>query len=312
MLDQAVFRAVGGAKRVLIAGCGGSYDVMGAVPLLHALRTAGIEVELASLSFAQLNGLAGARRDPQIANLYAVGATSASPRTYCPEAHLAKFLDAAEIGSEHVIWCFDKTGVRPLAAAYAAVVERLSIDAIILVDGGIDALLRGDETSIGTPSEDLTSLAAATSLDIPTVLACVGMTTELREGIAHAQVFERIAELSRDGAYLGATALVPGTPACDLFVRALEAVFEGQSTQKQSQVHRWILRAIRGEFGTVEPKVWLSPLASMFWFFDARAVAATHHFLDSLRDTESIWDVSARIQRARREMSIMERTAIPI
>lgn len=311
MFVQAVSRALGEPKRVLVAGCGGGYDVMGAVPLLHALHAGGIEVELASLSFSYLNALDGARQDPDIPNLYAVSATAASPKAYCPEAHLAKFLDA-ELGGEHVVWSFDKTGVRPLAAAYAALVERHHIDAIILVDGGIDALLRGDETSIGTPSEDLTSLAAATSLQIPTVLACVGMTTELRDGISHAQVFERIAELSREGAYLGTAALVAGTPACDLYVRAVEAVFEGQATQKQSHVHRTILRAIRGEFGPVAPHVWLSPLASMFWFFDAHPVAATHHFLETLRDTESIWDVSARIQTARRSLSIMARSPIPI
>ena len=309
MLDFA--KSLGGARRVLVAGCGGGYDVLGAVPLRHALRAAGLDVHLASLSFAYLNGLTNAVQDEAVPNLYAVGANAATTRAYCPEAHLAKFFDA-EDGGANVVWSFDKTGVRPLAAAYRALVERLHIDAIVLVDGGIDAVLRGDETSLGTPSEDLASLAAATSLDIPVLLACVGMTAELRDGIAHAQVFERIAELSREGAYLGASALVPGTPACDVYVRAVEAVFAGQSEQKQSHVHRVITRAVRGEFGATAPYVWLSPLASMFWFFDARAVARTHCFLDELRATDSIWDVAARIEAIRKTLPIKERSTIPI
>jgi hypothetical protein len=311
MLDHLVLEKLGPARRVLVAGCGGGYDVLGAVPLRHALRAAGIDVHLASLSFCYLNGLANAEQDAAVPNLYAVGANAATTRAFCPEAHLAAFLDARDGGS-HVVWSFDKTGVLPLAAAYRALVERLHIDAIVLVDGGIDAVLRGDETSLGTPSEDLASLAAATSLDIPVVLACVGMTAELRDGIAHAQVFERIAELAREGAYLGASALVPGTPACDVYTRAVEAVFAGQSEQKQSHVHRVITRAARGEFGATAPHVWLSPLASMFWFFDARTVARTHHFLDELRDTTSIWDVAARIERIRVTRSIKERSTIPI
>ena len=311
MLDQLVVQRLRGARRVLIAGCGGGYDVLGAVPLRHALRAAGIEVHLASLSFAYLNGLANALQDARTPNLYAVGAAAASTRAYCPEAHLAAFLDR-EDGGEHIVWSFDKTGVRPLALAYRQLVTRLGIDAIVLVDGGIDALLRGDETSLGTPSEDLASLAAATALDVPVLLACVGMTAELRDGIAHAHVFERIAELTREGAYLGASALVAGTPACDVYLRAVEAVFAGQAEQKQSHVHKVITRAVRGEFGATAPHVWLSALANLFWFFDAHTVARTHCFLDELRATDSIWDVAARIEGIRKSLAIKSPAPIPI
>src|SRR6185503_6307870 len=124
MLDHLVTKALGDAKRVLVAGCGGGYDVLGAVPLRHALRAAGIEVHLASLSFAYLNGLAHAVQDNRVPNLYAVGAAAATTRAYCPEAHLAEFLDR-EDGGEHVVWSFDKTGVRPLTNAYRKLVERL-------------------------------------------------------------------------------------------------------------------------------------------------------------------------------------------
>ena len=311
MLEQPVLRALGGARRVLLAGCGGGYDVLGAVPLRHALREAKIDVELASLSFCYLNGLDRARQDEHAPNLYAVPGSAGTEDKYCPEAHLARFLDGEDVGT-HIVWSFDKTGVQPLARAYRTLVERLSIDAIILVDGGIDALLRGDETSLGTPSEDLASLAAVTSLNVPVVLACLGMTAELRDGIAHAQVFERIAELSRESGYLGASALVAGTPACDVYLRAVDAVFAGQTTQKQSHVHEVITRAVRGEFGEPQAHVWLSALASMFWFFDARVVARTHCFLDTLHETESIWDVAARIEGARKSLPIKSRSQIPI
>src|SRR6185295_4520436 len=168
MLAPRLLQRLGNPKRVLLAGCGGGYDVLGAVPLLHELVGANIAFELASLSFAYLNGL-DARQDTEHPNMYGVEARAATERAYCPEAWLAKWLDE-EYGTSHAIWSFDKTGVRPLARAYRALVERLAIDAIILIDGGVDAVLRGDETSLGTPSEDLVSLAAATSLGIPIAL----------------------------------------------------------------------------------------------------------------------------------------------
>lgn len=61
-----------------------------------------------------------------------------------------------------------------------------------------------------------------------------------------------------------------------------------------------ITLAIRGELGAIAPHVRLSPLASMFSFFDARTVARTHAFLDALRATDSIWEVAARIEGIRK------------
>ena len=311
LADLLLQRLPATTRRVLLAGCGGGYDVLGAIPLHHALTARGIAVELASLSFCYLNGLDGARQDAEVPNLYAVPGAAATERAYCPEAWLARWLDA-ERGGSHAIWSFDKTGVRPLARAYRALVERLELDAIILVDGGIDAVLRGDETSLGTPSEDLASLAAATQLDVPVLLACVGLSSELRDRIPHAQVFERIAELSREGGYAGAAALVAGQPATDAYVRAVAAVFAGQQQQKRSHVHHVITAALRGEFGATAPHVWLSPLASMYWVFDAAVVARTHRFLDGLRATDTIWEVAARVEAARKGLDIKPRSEIPI
>jgi hypothetical protein len=60
------------------------------------------------------------------------------------------------------------------------------------------------------------------------------------------------------------------------------------------------------------PHVWLSPLSSLYWFFSLPVVATTHLFLDRLRDTDSIWDVTAHIEAARKAIQIRPRTGIPI
>ena len=82
--------------------------------------------------------------------------------------------------------------------------------------------------------------------------------------------------------------------------------------QRRSHVHGVVTAAMRGDFGEVAPHVWLSPLLSLFWFFSLPVVTGTHCFLDSLRETDTIWDVSARIEGARQAMQLRERSRIPI
>jgi hypothetical protein len=302
---------VGDARRILVAGAGGGYDVLGAVPLLVDLERDGREVHLGSLSFTYLDGLPGARMIDDVGCLYDVTAAATSTTKYCPEAWLAAFL-TERTGRTRSIWSFPKVGVRPLARAYAWLVRELAIDLIVLVDGGIDAILRGDETSLGTPSEDLTSVAAVHALGVPARIACLGLGAELRDGIPHEQAFARIAELTRAGGFLGAEAVVATTPRGALYRDAVTHVFAHQEGIKQSHVHKVVVAAMTGEYGTVAPHVWLSPLLAIHWWFELATVARTHLFLDQLADTESIWDVAARIEAIRRDVAIAPRTAIPI
>jgi hypothetical protein len=66
--------------------------------------------------------------------------------------------------------------VLPLRANYQRLIEQLEIDTILLIDGGVDSLARGDEAQPGTFIEDTVSMAALVDLPIPTkkILACIG------------------------------------------------------------------------------------------------------------------------------------------
>lgn len=312
MFDQPIRDALTRARRILLAGCGGGYDLFGAIPFLVELASSDREIHLASLSFTYLNGLDGAIQNRALPNLYEVPAAAATSAAYCPEAWLARWCERT-FGQPSSVWCFDKTGVRPLVAAYQYIVERLGIDCIVLIDGGVDALLRGDESSLGTPAEDLVSLAAVQQIAGPAkILACVGLGGEMRDGICHAQVFDRMAELARHDAYLGATALLPQTRAGQLYREAVEFTFENQREQRQSHIHRVIGAAMAGESGSRGPHIWLSPLLSLYWFFALPQVAATHLFLPYLFDTVSIGEVTLRIEGIRKGIQVRDRDTIPI
>jgi hypothetical protein len=312
MLKQPVETALGEARRVLLAGCGGGYDVLGAVPLMSDLIDAGHEVALANLSFAYLNALEGAVQIAEAPNLYEVGAAAATADAYCPEAWLARWM-AERLGQDQPIWAFDKSGVQPLHRAYRYIERRWRPDAVILVDGGVDAMLRGDESSIGTPAEDLTSIAAVRPLDAPVkILVCFALGAEMRDGICHEQVFARMGELLAAEAYLGSAALLPQTRAGERYLDAVEYVFANQEGQRTSHVNKVVSEALRGQTGTRGPHIWISPLLSHFWFFSLEGIASTHLFISELWETETVWDVSNRIAELRRDLDIHDRTRIPI
>jgi hypothetical protein len=192
--------------------------------------------------------------------------------------------------------------------------SRLGLDAVVLVDGGIDLILRGDETSIGTPSEDLTSLCAVDGLDrrLERLIMCVGFGTELRDGISHSQALERMAALQRVGAYLGAVSLHPATEEGAAHGEALAYVSKGQHRQRGSHVQRTVGAAMDGVFGAVKPYTWVSPLTALCWFFSLPEVAASHLFLRHLEDTTTIFDVTTIVRACRQNLAVRAPSDIPL
>jgi hypothetical protein len=151
------------SQRVLVAGAGGGFDVYAGLPIYERLRTLGKQVFLANLSFTWL----GDSDAPHLTRaLYQVESTTSGPDLYFPERTLARFL--SRHGENVSVYGFEKLGVAPVREGYAHLVQSLGLDAIVLVDGGTDILLRVDEAGLGTPAEDMTSLAAVAALDLPT------------------------------------------------------------------------------------------------------------------------------------------------
>jgi hypothetical protein len=136
------------APRVLIAGCGGGFDVYSGIPIAMYLLRRGCSVVVANFSFSRLP-FAGCERIAPTA--WRVEA-SARPLNYFPEKWLAEWLAPRSIIAP--VYAFAKTGVRPLRLAYEAVLHRHPSDLVVLVDGGTDSLIFGDEPGLGTVAED--------------------------------------------------------------------------------------------------------------------------------------------------------------
>ncbi len=122
MLRQPVNDVLYAGTNILLAGCGGGYDILGAIPLLIELTAAGKSVTLASLSFTALDRVAGHEPVDGVPHLFTTSPAAASEEHYCPEAWLAAWLTARS-GKAERIWCFESSGVRPLREAYEHVVK---------------------------------------------------------------------------------------------------------------------------------------------------------------------------------------------
>ncbi|MET9220532.1 MULTISPECIES: DUF1152 domain-containing protein [unclassified Streptomyces] len=302
--EPALFTRLRDARRVLVAGAGGGFDVYAGLPLALALRAEGKEVHLANLSFADLHGLdLGVWLDHDVA---VIGPDTVARGDYFPERTLARWLEGQGLPS--TVHAFDRTGVQPLRAAYRALIAHLGgVDAIVLVDGGTDILMRGDESGLGTPEEDMASLAAVRALDeVPQrLVACLGFGVDAYHGVNHALVLENLAALERDGAYLGAFSLSPASREGALY---LDAVAHAQASTPEypSIVHGSIAAATRGDFGDVQftartkrSELFINPLMSLYFCVDAVGLARRNLYLDRIEDTHLTRQISSAIEQFR-------------
>jgi hypothetical protein len=305
VIDLPFFARLQSSKRVLVAGAGGGFDVFAGLPLFFALRKRGIEVSLANLSFSRLDIVSGRRLEP---NVVEIVHDSDGPTGYFPEKYLARWFESR--GERPRIFAFEKTGVAPLRRAYAAIVEELAIDTIILVDGGTDSLLRGDEAGLGTPAEDMTSLAAVDDIDVPNKLfASIGFGVDTFHGVCHAHVLETIAALTKSGAYLGAFSMLPNMQEFVLFKSAVDAA-HASMRGRESIVSSSIVSAIEGDFGDVHrsertrgSELFINPLMALYFTFDLMGLARHVAYLPRLKATQTMFEVSAIIDGFQRSVA---------
>src|SRR3954454_12119696 len=124
-----LFAALAPARRVLIAGAGGGFDVYAGLPLAIALWDSGVQVHLASLSFSELELVD--RQSWVAEDVVAVTPESASRDWYFPEGTLSRWLAAHDLPS--TVYAFPPLGVQALRQAYRYLVDHLDIDAVVLV-----------------------------------------------------------------------------------------------------------------------------------------------------------------------------------
>jgi hypothetical protein len=309
-----LFARLAPARRVLISGAGGGFDIYAGLPLALSLANAGATVHLGNLTFSSLDEL---RFDDWVeAGLAAIGPDSTGSPDYFPERTLARWLKGGPIAP--TVYAFERSGVQPLRRSYQRLVEDLDLDAIVLVDGGTDILMRGDEAGLGTPAEDMASLCAVAGIDVPIrLVVSAGFGVDSFHGVCHSHVLENIAALDREGAYLGALSIPWQSPEGAAY---LDAVADAQDAtpRNPSIVNGQIAAAIRGEFGdrhfttrTGGSELFINPLMGMYFSFDLMGLYRRLLYRHALENSVTRIHVGAAIEKFRETVDIRRRMTYP-
>jgi hypothetical protein len=289
-LNLPILDQLSECKNLLIAGMGGGFDVFCGLPIYLELQRRGQTAHLANFSFSELNVVRGGiHLSP---TLIGIQASQTDLLPYFPELYLARWFQQKR-SEEVTVWSFVKTGAGPLLENYCVLVEHLGIDGILLIDGGVDALARGDEAGTGTLIEDACSLYAVNELpQVPLrLMACLGMGAE--QDMTYAQILQNIAALTAANGFLGSCALTPQMETYQLYEEAV-LYAQSQPIQDASVISSSIISAVQGHYGdyhltekTKRNSLRISPLMTLYWFFDLPTVAQHNLYLPHLKGTDS-------------------------
>lgn len=283
--------------RILLCGAGGGFDIFSGIPLFEYLTARGKEVQLANLSFAELWG---PNKERLKHDYLKVEPGTPGNDYYFPERYLSEWY--AQEGRDVPVYCFYGSGARTVLNIYQKLRNLLKFEALVLVDGGTDSLMRGDEPSLGSPAEDVASISAANQLQgVETYLLNLGFGVDYHHEVCHSYVLEAVADLTKSGDFLGAFSLTKGMPEFDAFVRAVE-FSNSRMPGRESIVASSIAAAGQGEFGdfhslsrTQGTTLFINPLMALYWSFRLQGVAQRCLYLDYIDNTHSRMDVHRAI-----------------
>ena len=273
----------------------------------------GKTVVFANFSFSNLWLCGGERITP---TMWRVDHAS-NEMPYFPEKWLAEWLHAN--GRIAPVYAFAKSDVRPLSAAYSWIMDHHQIDLIVLIDGGTDSVLFGDEPGLGTVVEDAVSIAAVDkAAGEQAVLAAIGFGVDHYHGVSHHAFLENTARLTRSGGFLGAFSLQRDTAEAAAFLDLVDYANQRQPAHP-SIVCNSIASALRGEFGnfhatnrTSGTDLFINPLMSQYWTFSVSSLARQMVYADALAETDRMEDASRVINLSREGAELRPRRPLPL
>ena len=295
-LNLPILHLLEDSQNILIAGAGGGFDIFAGLPIYFTLKAMGKNVHLANFSFTPIEIVNRFCETITLAKDELEGATAGIADDfhvhYYPEGYLARwFKDICD--EDTTIWMFSRNGGKRLGELYEILLGHLKFDALIMIDGGVDSLMRGNEYGTGTLIEDTVSMSAIRQLDVPVkILACLGFGSELE--VCHHNALFNMARLTKSGAFYGSCALVKGMNAYDRYEEACRYVWE-QPNHHKSHINMRVVSATNGEFGNhhlyndYRPlEVFVSPLMSLYWFYDAQKVVESSFIADDIGRSDSM------------------------
>lgn len=302
-----IFEALKDSKNILLAGAGGGFDIFSGIPLYFNLKSQGKKVVLANFSFTWLDQTSAEKVYPYCYKINS-GNSDLTGRNYFPEKYLKLWLGMQ--GELVDVYGFEKTGVNPLKNVYKYLIKKHEIDTVLLIDGGTDSLMFGDESGLGTPQEDICSMAAVYRTGIKKqFLISVGFGVDHYHGVSHFRFLENVAELARTGGYLGMFQITQEMEEAKRYIEAILFVNE-RMPGMESIVSNSIISALEGEYGdhhrtkrTQNSELWINPLMTIYWSFDLRKVIPKIKYYDQIKDVNTIGELNGKLSEYRSQLA---------
>jgi hypothetical protein len=311
-----LFNELKDCQTILLAGAGGGFDIYAGIPIYFALKNMGKNVVIGNYSFTSLQSTTAEAVFPHCYKIKSWDRDK-SGRNYFPERYLKQWFE--QEGETVDIYAFERVGVQPLNKIYKQLNKQYQFDAVVLVDGGTDSLMFGDEEGLGTPQEDITSMSAAYKSDISKkLLVCIGFGVDHFHGVSHYHFLQNVAVLAKEGGFLGAFSALKEMPEVQKYMAAVR--YSNQQMQgSESIVSNSIVSAIEGEYGnhhritrTFDSELWINPLMSMFWSFDLKAVMKKNLYYHLIKNTNSVGELNSILYDFRRDLTIRKKKQLPI
>lgn len=280
---------------ILIVGCGGGWDFMGAIPIIDSFVG---KIVLANYS---------ANCSDYLCSKDAVGSF--------PEEFVAPLI-------KRPFYVIGRHGALAVRQSLEKIIEEHKIDTLLLIDGGVDSLMHGDENGSGTILEDSIMLAAVKEIkDVKKYIATLGFGTETEEELNHYCALENIAQLFKMDGFLGSCALTKNMSCFKNYKNIQQIAIKAGA--KPSHIHTKVIAAVEGGFGKQELEydtrlsqstgdVFINPLMALYWFYDLDAVIQNNIFVTLLEKTNTYIDAKMILRQNVDLMNKRPRMTIPL
>jgi hypothetical protein len=308
------------SEGILILGMGGGFDVFSGLPIHYTLEKMGIKAHIANFTHAPWPSIPNhVETIPMASGCVGITGNIKQASENLPEAYLSSWFRDVE-QKDVTVWAFKRDqNVKEYSNSLNTLVKHLGIDTILLVDGGVDSIMIGDEDGSGTMLEDTLTLAAVKNANVKNrILACVGFGTEIEENLSHYLALENMAKLNKQQAFYGTCSLVSYMESFKQYKAICEHTWN-QPGHRKSHVQTRVIPAAEGEFGDYHmfpdektANVFISPLMSVYWFYNADAAIYNNAIIPLIEEQESFYEtvqvavpvIKKNIQRQRRDLPL--------
>ena len=315
------------SHNVLLCGCGGGCDIYTGLPLYKSLVESKKNVFCANITFSDVDKLS--KIATQVQELVfqvqyndKVKIGEKYPDNYLPEWWLSKYFTTHKYANSFVYAIFSE-GVIPLTKAFEHILTTHDIDTIIVVDGGIDSMMQGDEEGIGSFLQDIATLLTVSQLEIPTKLLITN-AWGMEGHISHNQFFENVSNLTKTQDFYGCFFFTATSPEGKFYLEVLKDCFPENSTinigiidamlgcswQERSKWLEKRLESEKVEYENMEKLTlqnWFGcPLSGIYWFFNLEGVAKRLVYRDKIINSSELYDIVQGVHHYRYNQGLVD------